>query len=338
MVEGMSLRAFRSPETSNVVECAPVGAYPACRGAHPTTGSRHAITGTLLALLLAVLLVAAAPAGAAFADDPTPSASQSASGTSSSPSASDGGQTEITVTDSITDTENLLGGEVASVTDAIEATRRDTGVTVRLMYLPKFMEGVDPERWASQALESTQPEPNTVLLAVATQDGNLVVAVSSNSDEWLRRKSTVDKLSEAAVGPILANQSDPDWAGSAQDMMQAIATAKKTSVSSTATTVGVIAVAGGLVVVVGVCVAVYVIHRKRGRRHAGRRASRRRGGAPSTPSRRSGASGTSGRHRRHAPRPSSSFHAHAERSTKTPDDIQETPSLGDHSGNHEQAN
>ncbi|WP_169275067.1 TPM domain-containing protein [Bifidobacterium moraviense] len=322
-----------------MVECAPIGAGMACRGARSTTGVPSGRLAALIGALLATVLVLGMPAGAAFADDPTPAATTSAAAdTSASASASsDGGQTEITVTDSITDTENLLGGDVAAVTDAIDATRRDTGVIVKLMYLPKFMEGVDPEQWASQALESTQPEPNTVLLAVATQDGNLVVAVSSNSDEWLRKKSTVDKLSEAAVGPILANQSDPDWAGSAQGMMQAIATAKKTSVSSTATTIGVVAVGAGLVVVIGVCVAVYVIHRRRGRRHAGRRAGLRgRGRGTSASARRTGASSGSGRHRRHASAPAS--RRRSAQPTKTPDDIQETSSLGDHSGNHEQAN
>ena len=43
-------------------------------------------------------------------------------------------------------------------------------------------------------MESLDPKPNTVLLAVASNDGNLVVAVSSNSDEWLKKKSTVDAL------------------------------------------------------------------------------------------------------------------------------------------------
>ncbi|RFT41183.1 hypothetical protein CG398_01160, partial [Bifidobacteriaceae bacterium NR003] len=41
----------------------------------------------------------------------------------------------IVATDSITDTENLLGDSVNKVSDEIAATKKRTGVTVRLLYL-----------------------------------------------------------------------------------------------------------------------------------------------------------------------------------------------------------
>ena len=63
------------------------------------------------------------------------------------------------------------------------------------------------------------------MLAVASNDGNLVVAVSSNSEEWLKKKSTVDALSDAAQKPLM--ESDPDWAKSATDMMNQISVQKK---------------------------------------------------------------------------------------------------------------
>lgn len=113
-------------------------------------------------------------------------------------------QTGITATDNITDTENLLGSNVSEITDAIKNTKKETGVTVRLLYLSTFNTGKKkPSQWASDLLESLKPQPNTVLLAVAANDGNLVVAVSSNSDEWLKKKSTVDALSDAAQKPLM---------------------------------------------------------------------------------------------------------------------------------------
>ena len=132
-------------------------------------------------------------------------------------SAEDNTGTGITATENITDTENLLGSNVAEITDAISATKQETGVTVHLLYLASFNTEEKPAKWASALLESLDPKPNTVLLAVASNDGNLVVAVSSNSDEWLKKKSTVDALSDAAQKPLM--ESTPDWSKSATDMM-----------------------------------------------------------------------------------------------------------------------
>lgn len=137
-------------------------------------------------MLFAALLVGATGAQMAAADDsPSPSASES-----SSPSAS--------VEDSqgyITDPQNLLGDNLTKVIDAANRTKQETGVTVRLLYLESFNTTEKPEQWASQLLESLNPPANTVMLAVASHDGNLVVVVSPNSDEWLRSQSTVDQLS-----------------------------------------------------------------------------------------------------------------------------------------------
>lgn len=44
----------------------------------------------------------------------------------------------IVATDSITDTENLLGDSVSKVADMIETTKKRTGVNVRLLYLSTF--------------------------------------------------------------------------------------------------------------------------------------------------------------------------------------------------------
>ena len=96
--------------------------------------------------------------------------------------ADEGTGTGITATENITDTGNLLGSNVAEITDAISKTKQETGVTVRLLYLASFNSDEKPAKWASALLESLDPKPNTVLLAVASNDGNLVVAVSSNSD------------------------------------------------------------------------------------------------------------------------------------------------------------
>ena len=47
--------------------------------------------------------------------------------------ADEGTGTGITATENITDTQNLLGSNVAEITDAISKTKQETGVSVRLL-------------------------------------------------------------------------------------------------------------------------------------------------------------------------------------------------------------
>lgn len=158
----------------------------------------------VLALLLSmVLTVGILGPTRAFADEP-----QTGAGT---------------MTDTITDPQNLLGSDVGSVKDAIKETAEQTGVSVRLLYLPHFYAGVKPETWASRVLESMKPAHDTVMLAVASQDGKLVVAVSNNSQAWLKDQSSVDQLSQAALEPVTKGR-DPDWVGSAKAMMTQVET------------------------------------------------------------------------------------------------------------------
>ena len=154
-------------------------------------------------LLLMILMVGVPGSTKAIADEP-----QTGAGT---------------MTDTITDPQNLLGSDVGSVKDAIQETAEQTGVSVRLLYLPHFYQGVKPETWASRVLESMKPTHDTVLLAVASQDGKLVVAVSSNSQAWLKDQSSVDQLSQAALEPVTKGR-NPDWVGSAKAMMDQVET------------------------------------------------------------------------------------------------------------------
>lgn len=168
------------------------------------------------------------------------------------------------LTSSITDTENLLGSNVTEVTDAIDQLHEQTGVSVRLLYLSSFSAGEGQvDQWASDVLESTDPEPNTVLLAVASHDGNLVVVVSANSDEWLHRQSTVDELSQAALDPLVENDT-PDWSASALDMIEQINVVYRTATSPSVIVIGAAAL-GGVVVILAIVVVVMLVRRRRRR-------------------------------------------------------------------------
>ncbi|NMN02561.1 TPM domain-containing protein [Bifidobacterium panos] len=170
-----------------------------------------------------------------------------------------------TMTDDITDPQNLLGSNVFAVTDKVKQTKADTGVIVRLLYVDSFGETAKPVEFVTQVLESVNPKPNTVLLAVASGDGSLVVASSSNSDEWLRKESTIDALSNAAYDK-LATSGEQDWSGAAIAMMDEIAKEKKTDTSSTTAMVGVIGLGATLVALVAVIVVAVMLHRRKARK------------------------------------------------------------------------
>lgn len=206
-----------------------------------------------LVLMLAVALMAAAPVRSACADDGP------------------------TLTDSVTDPGNLLGASASKVTDAIARTRREDGVHVRLLYLSAFdlAKGQNADEWAREVLESTDPKPNTVLLAVASGDGSLVVAVSSDSDAWLRSRSTVDALSDAALGP-LQRRGEQDWAGAALSMMDKIDEEHASAASPAASRIGVWVLCGALGALVVAIVVAIPVRRTLARRRRGRRRHARR--------------------------------------------------------------
>lgn len=159
----------------------------------------------------------------------------------------------------VTDPQNLLGGQVSRVNDEIASTKTQTGVTVRLLYLANFTGTKDPDKWAAETLQSTKPPANTVLLAVASNDGRLVVAVSHNSDDWLKDKEHVSELSQAALGPIQKGD-NPDWPGSACAMMEKIKALHSQEASKKPKII--IAVCIGIVVLL-IAVAVVVLMRRR---------------------------------------------------------------------------
>lgn len=166
----------------------------------------------------------------------------------------------------ITDPQNLLGAQMPRVTDAIASVKEQTGVTVRLLYLTNFTGTNDPDKWAGDALQSTNPPANTVLLAVASNDGRLVVAVSHNSDGWLRDKDHVAQLSQAALDSIQKGDY-PDWPGSACAMMDKIKTLHEQEVSRTPKIVLASCIVVGIIVLV--VVVVLLIRRRKMVRSAG---------------------------------------------------------------------
>lgn len=167
-------------------------------------------------------------------------------------------QSSGVITPTITDPQNLLGAHFSQISTELNKLKKETGVTLRLIYLPSF-DTKKPALWAKEVLESAHPSPNTVLLAVASQEGQLVVVVSSNSDEWLKKQSTVEELSKIAVKPI-TQVSTPNWSESVIALSQQIITAYKehlfypwkVAIITISSIVGV-----GIIATIGLFVGVY---------------------------------------------------------------------------------
>lgn len=197
---------------------------------------------------------------------------------------------EGTLTENITDPQNLLGSNISAVTDKIKETKQQAGVTVRLLYVESFGTEVKPTQWASGVLESLSPKPNTVLLAVASGDGKLVVVASSNSDAWLSNTKTVDSLSEAATDK-LAKSGAQDWSGAAIAMMDQIMLLKKTSTSWSLSKWGIIALICVLVVLIVGTIVFVVVRNSRRRKEAEQDAARAAAGKRTRANRRGHAVG-----------------------------------------------
>lgn len=187
--------------------------------------------------------------------------SSESSGSSDSGSSESSSASSPTFSQDIIDPENVLGSDVTKVTDAIASTKEKTGVTVKLSYLTNFSGAKDADTWAQEALDASNPERNTVLLAAALNDGKLVVAISSNSDDWLN-KEAAETLSSAALDPVVSG-STPDWSASALAMMDEIVTLKQTSTRKSDITLGVVAMGSVLVVLIGIVVVIIVLRRRR---------------------------------------------------------------------------
>ena len=243
-VDDMTERGIRYGKTTNVVE-------GFAHGVSPMIATVTTLLATLAALLCLTMPSPALADEAGGAGDAGGDAGATSSQT----------QSATTGAGAITDVDNLLGGDLTRISDRIDEVREQTGVSVRLMYLPTFGEIDDSDQWATSVLEALSPERNTVMLAVAANDGKMVVAVSSNSDEWLRRKTTVDALSDAAAGPLQGTTAD--WAGAADAMMDELVRRKQTSTSSSSVTAGVV-VMGGVLVVLVVVVGATALVRHRG--------------------------------------------------------------------------
>lgn len=203
----------------------------------------------------------------------------------------------------VTDPQNLLGGNVSKVNDEIASTKQETGVNVRLLYLANFTGTKDPDKWAGASLQSTNPPANTVLLAVASNDGRLVVAVSHNSDDWLKDKGHVSRLSQAALEPIQKGDV-PDWSGSACAMMDEIKVLHQQETSRKPKII--IAVSIGVVLVVVVIGVVVVFRKRKGHKKragkSGEDKSRVNDGSPENGQTDSSDAAQSVKHKAHGPR------------------------------------
>ncbi|MFC5222910.1 TPM domain-containing protein [Bifidobacterium leontopitheci] len=168
---------------------------------------------------------------------------------------------QATFSQDVTDPFNVLGSNLSKVTDAISRTYKSTGVSVKLSYMEHFQGADDPDQWAQESLDATNPKPNTVLLAAALNDGKIVVAVSGNSESWLHSRHAADELLKSAYTPVSGK--DPDWAGSATALMDTVARLKTESENAARMWIWITIGAVVVVLVIAIVVVVIIVRRRR---------------------------------------------------------------------------
>lgn len=265
----MTLRTIGHGKTDDVVEGSSFsgGFGVSRRGVNGDDSMCRRFRRVICVMLMIVMWITVVPSvtvmssSAAWADGETSDTGSADTSSESSGSSESSSTSSPTFSQDIIDPENVLGSDVTKVTDAIASTKEKTGVTVKLSYLTNFSGAKDADTWAQEALDASNPERNTVLLAAALNDGKLVVAISSNSDDWLN-KEAAETLSAAALDPVVSGSS-PDWSASALAMMDAIVTLKQTSTRKSDITFGVAAMGSVLVILVGIVVVIIVLRRRR---------------------------------------------------------------------------
>lgn len=231
-----------------------------------TTARLLCIVGVVWGIVLAICLPSLS-----YADTQTDIATQN--NTQQGVDSTKSNEHGVVVGDNIIDSQNLLGGNLDRVNDAINDVYTRTQVTLQLMYIPHFADTSDPEQWATTYIQNTHPAKNTVFMAVASADGNVVVVVSQGSDSWLSNQETVDTLTDAALGPL--NQKNPDWAGSAIALSNAIIDQRYPSVGQWIQRHSVAVIAVSIVVLLALIGIVLVLVRYQRQRSVRRQLERR---------------------------------------------------------------
>ena len=121
----------------------------------------------------------------------------------------------------VVDDSGVLGGEAAEVTDAITEVQSDTGYTLYVVYVDSFTDPSNATAWARDVVTAKNMGPTEALLAVATEQRNLQVAVLDDSRIDFDRQQAVG---EAALETLRAS-GDPsaeDWAQAAVDAAETL--------------------------------------------------------------------------------------------------------------------
>ena len=121
----------------------------------------------------------------------------------------------------IVDDSGVLDGDASRVADAISEVQSDSGYTLYVVYVDSFTSPSDAEAWARDVVTAKNMGPREALVAVATEQRNLQVAVRDDSRIDDARQ---EAIYNAAVEPLRGN-SDPssaDWAESAVNAAEAL--------------------------------------------------------------------------------------------------------------------
>ncbi|WP_341393527.1 TPM domain-containing protein [Arthrobacter sp. G119Y2] len=185
----------------------------------------------------------------------------------------------------VVDDAGVLGPDSAEVRSAITETRQDSGYTLFVVYIDEFTNPSDPVAWGDRVVSEKGMNSQDVLLSIATESRQVNVSVPDNS------RLTPDQGNEiisAAAEPLAGKETftSEDWAAAAVSAAEALESGRSgsgsgTSSSSAGASLAPILLIGGIILLGGGALFLFVRSRNKGAVTAG--PARREEAAPTDP-------------------------------------------------------
>lgn len=175
----------------------------------------------------------------------------------------------------VKDSQKVLGGNTAQVTQAIQSAETKSGYTLHTVFIDRFESPSDPSQWMTQTMQKSSLGKKDILLVIATEDRLVRVRVPNGST---LTSAEGDKIFQAVRSSLSgkANPTSADWAAAATAASQQVAGFSGTRTSTTNTTPastgnddgGGVALAGGALALAAGGAAVYAVSRSKRRKAA----------------------------------------------------------------------
>ena len=171
----------------------------------------------------------------------------------------------------LVDQAGVLGSDSAEVTQAISEVRSESRYTLYVVYVDEFTNPSDPTAWGDQVVAQKGMDSQEVLLSFATDGRRLNVSVPDNSP---LTPAQGDAVIAAATDSLFGKQTitSADWADAAVSAADALVSGRSGSSSgssSSGASLAPIVLIGGIILLGGGAMFLFVRSRRKGTVSAG---------------------------------------------------------------------